>query len=149
MNKVSKSPALWLPPCSVSLFWQDRHSVVKRGEGDSPPSTSPDDTNQTFKFSPGDGQALQVLWSSRQQEVSTSKQWTDTNWDYIPSPVSRSPLFQALTHSWLWSTPRVEGGRGSGEWAPGLYSCHHNLLHLLHIHKYHEQMLLIQSTLFI
>uniref|UniRef100_A0A665WSY6 Diacylglycerol kinase n=1 Tax=Echeneis naucrates TaxID=173247 RepID=A0A665WSY6_ECHNA len=45
--------------CS-SLFPQDRQSVVKRGEGDSPPSTSPDDANQTFKFSPGDGQALQI-----------------------------------------------------------------------------------------
>ncbi|XP_062259265.1 diacylglycerol kinase beta [Platichthys flesus] len=43
--------------CPVVL---DRHSVVKRGEGESPPSTSPDDTNQTFKFSPGDGQPLQV-----------------------------------------------------------------------------------------
>uniref|UniRef100_UPI0037E94B72 diacylglycerol kinase beta n=1 Tax=Semicossyphus pulcher TaxID=241346 RepID=UPI0037E94B72 len=43
--------------CPVVL---DRHSVVKRGEGDSPPSTSPDDINQTFKFSPGDGQALQI-----------------------------------------------------------------------------------------
>uniref|UniRef100_A0A3B4G876 Diacylglycerol kinase n=1 Tax=Pundamilia nyererei TaxID=303518 RepID=A0A3B4G876_9CICH len=42
--------------CPVVL---DRHSGVKRGEGESPPSTSPDDTNQTFKFSPGDGQALQ------------------------------------------------------------------------------------------
>ncbi|KAM9850921.1 diacylglycerol kinase beta [Aulostomus maculatus] len=38
----------------------DRHSVVKRGEGESPPSTSPDDINQIFKFSPGDGQALQI-----------------------------------------------------------------------------------------
>ncbi|XP_069577113.1 diacylglycerol kinase beta isoform X3 [Brachyistius frenatus] len=43
--------------CPVVL---DRHSVAKREEGESPPSTSPDDTNQTFKFSPGDGQALQV-----------------------------------------------------------------------------------------
>ncbi|KAM4557998.1 diacylglycerol kinase beta isoform 2-T2 [Odontesthes bonariensis] len=43
--------------CPVVL---DRHSLVKRGEGDSPPSTSPDDPSQTFKFSPGDGQALQV-----------------------------------------------------------------------------------------
>ncbi|XP_054470924.1 diacylglycerol kinase beta isoform X1 [Anoplopoma fimbria] len=43
--------------CPVVL---DRHSVVKRGEGESPPSTSPDDINQTFKFSPGDGQALQI-----------------------------------------------------------------------------------------
>ncbi|XP_054871125.1 diacylglycerol kinase beta isoform X2 [Amphiprion ocellaris] len=43
--------------CPVVL---DRHSVVKRGEGESPSSTSPDDTNQTFKFSPGDGQALQI-----------------------------------------------------------------------------------------
>lgn len=34
--------------------------MVKRGEGESPPTTSPDDANQTFKFSPGDGQALQV-----------------------------------------------------------------------------------------
>ncbi|KAM3608137.1 uncharacterized protein V6R79_019879 [Siganus canaliculatus] len=43
--------------CPVVL---DRQSVVKRGEGESPPSTSPDDTSQTFKFSPGDGQALQI-----------------------------------------------------------------------------------------
>ncbi|XP_077946698.1 diacylglycerol kinase beta isoform X3 [Gasterosteus aculeatus] len=43
--------------CPVVL---DRHSVVKRGEGESPPSTGPDDINQTFRFSPGDGQALQV-----------------------------------------------------------------------------------------
>ncbi|XP_029968324.1 diacylglycerol kinase beta isoform X2 [Salarias fasciatus] len=43
--------------CPVVL---ERHSVVKRGEGESPPSTSPDDPSQTFKFSPGDGQALQV-----------------------------------------------------------------------------------------
>lgn len=45
---------------SPLLLGQDRHSVVKRGEGESPPCTSPNDTNQTFKFSPGDGQALQV-----------------------------------------------------------------------------------------
>lgn len=54
----------WLPICvPLRVFFllpQDRHSVVKRGEGESPPSTSPDDINQTFKFSPGDGQALQV-----------------------------------------------------------------------------------------
>ncbi|XP_008326189.1 diacylglycerol kinase beta isoform X2 [Cynoglossus semilaevis] len=43
--------------CPVVL---DRHSMVKRGEGESPPTTSPDDANQTFKFSPGDGQALQI-----------------------------------------------------------------------------------------
>ncbi|CAL8371311.1 unnamed protein product [Arctogadus glacialis] len=43
--------------CPVVL---DRHSAVKRGEGDSPPSTSPDDANHTFKFNPGDGQALQI-----------------------------------------------------------------------------------------
>ncbi|KAM8855516.1 diacylglycerol kinase beta isoform 3-T3 [Spinachia spinachia] len=43
--------------CPVVL---ERHSVVKRGEGESPPSSSPDDINQTFKFSPGDGQALQI-----------------------------------------------------------------------------------------
>ncbi|XP_038862440.1 diacylglycerol kinase beta [Salvelinus namaycush] len=42
--------------CPVVL---DRHSVVKRGEGDSPPSTSPDDPSQSFKFT-GDGQALQI-----------------------------------------------------------------------------------------
>ncbi|CAB1328626.1 unnamed protein product [Coregonus sp. 'balchen'] len=42
--------------CPVVL---DRHSVVKRGEGDSPPSTSPDDPSQSFKFT-GDGQALQA-----------------------------------------------------------------------------------------
>lgn len=47
---------------SPSSFSQDRHSVVKRGEGDSPASTSPEDINQIFKFSPGDGQALQVCW---------------------------------------------------------------------------------------
>ncbi|XP_035265350.1 diacylglycerol kinase beta [Anguilla anguilla] len=42
--------------CPVVL---DRHSGVKRGEGDSPPSTSPDDTGQSFKFT-GDGQGLQI-----------------------------------------------------------------------------------------
>ncbi|XP_060785921.1 diacylglycerol kinase beta isoform X2 [Neoarius graeffei] len=42
--------------CPVVL---DRHSVVKRGEGESPPNTSPDDSNQCFKFT-GDGQALQI-----------------------------------------------------------------------------------------
>ncbi|XP_048094430.1 LOW QUALITY PROTEIN: diacylglycerol kinase beta [Alosa alosa] len=42
--------------CPVVL---DRHSVVKRGESESPPSTSPDDSNQCFKFT-GDGQALQI-----------------------------------------------------------------------------------------
>ncbi|KAL0963979.1 hypothetical protein UPYG_G00316020 [Umbra pygmaea] len=40
--------------CPVVL---DRHSVVKRGEGDSPPS--PEDLSQSFKFT-GDGQALQI-----------------------------------------------------------------------------------------
>uniref|UniRef100_A0A8C3FXF8 Diacylglycerol kinase n=1 Tax=Cyclopterus lumpus TaxID=8103 RepID=A0A8C3FXF8_CYCLU len=45
---------------SLVVVVVDRHSVVKRGEGESPPSTSPDDISQTFKFSPGDGQALQV-----------------------------------------------------------------------------------------
>ncbi|XP_061696538.1 diacylglycerol kinase beta isoform X2 [Syngnathoides biaculeatus] len=43
--------------CPVVL---DRQSVVKRGEGGSPPCISPDDINQIFKFSPGDGQALQI-----------------------------------------------------------------------------------------
>ncbi|XP_066542411.1 diacylglycerol kinase beta isoform X1 [Hoplias malabaricus] len=42
--------------CPVVL---DRHSAVKRGEGESSPSTSPDDSNQCFKFT-GDGQALQI-----------------------------------------------------------------------------------------
>lgn len=42
--------------CPVVL---DRHSAVKRGEGESSPSTSPDDTGQCFKFT-GDGQALQI-----------------------------------------------------------------------------------------
>uniref|UniRef100_A0A667YVQ2 Diacylglycerol kinase n=1 Tax=Myripristis murdjan TaxID=586833 RepID=A0A667YVQ2_9TELE len=46
--------------CPVVLVRTDRHSVVKRGEGESPPSTSPDDANQTFKFTAGDGQALQI-----------------------------------------------------------------------------------------
>ncbi|KAF4109042.1 diacylglycerol kinase beta [Onychostoma macrolepis] len=42
--------------CPVVL---DRHSAVKRGEGESSPSTSPEDTGQCFKFT-GDGQALQI-----------------------------------------------------------------------------------------
>ncbi|XP_056610746.1 diacylglycerol kinase beta isoform X2 [Triplophysa dalaica] len=42
--------------CPVVL---DRHSAVKRGEGESSPTTSPDDTGQCFKFT-GDGQALQI-----------------------------------------------------------------------------------------
>uniref|UniRef100_A0A8B9RF93 Diacylglycerol kinase n=1 Tax=Astyanax mexicanus TaxID=7994 RepID=A0A8B9RF93_ASTMX len=42
--------------CPVVL---DRHSVVKRGESESSPSTSPDDSSQCFKFT-GDGQALQI-----------------------------------------------------------------------------------------
>ncbi|XP_026865374.1 diacylglycerol kinase beta isoform X1 [Electrophorus electricus] len=42
--------------CPVVL---DRHSAVKRGEGESSPSTSPDDSSQCFRFT-GDGQALQI-----------------------------------------------------------------------------------------
>ncbi|XP_048050085.1 diacylglycerol kinase gamma isoform X2 [Megalobrama amblycephala] len=42
--------------CPVVL---DRQPAVKRGEGESSPSTSPDDTGQCFKFT-GDGQALQI-----------------------------------------------------------------------------------------
>ncbi|XP_012993388.1 diacylglycerol kinase beta isoform X1 [Esox lucius] len=42
--------------CPVVL---DRHSLVKRDEGDSPASTSPDHQSQSFKFT-GDGQALQI-----------------------------------------------------------------------------------------
>ncbi|XP_073701153.1 diacylglycerol kinase beta [Garra rufa] len=42
--------------CPVVL---DRHCAVKRGEGESSPSTSPEDTSQCFKFT-GDGQALQI-----------------------------------------------------------------------------------------
>ncbi|XP_057192778.1 diacylglycerol kinase beta isoform X3 [Triplophysa rosa] len=42
--------------CPVVL---DRHSAVKRSEGESSPTTSPDDTGQCFKFT-GDGQALQI-----------------------------------------------------------------------------------------
>ncbi|XP_056321205.1 diacylglycerol kinase beta [Danio aesculapii] len=42
--------------CPVVL---DRHSAVKRGEGESSPSTSPEDTGQSFKFT-SDGQALQI-----------------------------------------------------------------------------------------
>ncbi|XP_056285474.1 diacylglycerol kinase beta isoform X2 [Pseudoliparis swirei] len=44
--------------CPVVL---DRHTAVKRGEGESPPpGTNPDDVGHTFRFSTGDGQALQV-----------------------------------------------------------------------------------------
>ncbi|CAM4604388.1 unnamed protein product [Leuciscus chuanchicus] len=42
--------------CPVVL---DRQCAVKRGEGESSPSTSPEDTAQCFKFT-GDGQALQI-----------------------------------------------------------------------------------------
>ncbi|XP_051761335.1 diacylglycerol kinase gamma isoform X5 [Ctenopharyngodon idella] len=42
--------------CPVVL---DRQPAVKRGEGESSPSTSPEDTSQCFKFT-GDGQALQI-----------------------------------------------------------------------------------------
>ncbi|XP_016387869.1 diacylglycerol kinase beta isoform X2 [Sinocyclocheilus rhinocerous] len=42
--------------CPVVL---DRHSAVKRGEGESSPSNSPEDTGQCFKVT-GDGQALQI-----------------------------------------------------------------------------------------
>ncbi|XP_016093587.1 diacylglycerol kinase beta-like isoform X1 [Sinocyclocheilus grahami] len=42
--------------CPVVL---DRHSAVKRGEGESSPSNSPEDTSQCFKVT-GDGQALQI-----------------------------------------------------------------------------------------
>ncbi|XP_065107532.1 diacylglycerol kinase beta isoform X2 [Paramisgurnus dabryanus] len=42
--------------CPVVL---DRHSAVKKSEGESSPNTSPEDTNQCFKFT-GDGQALQI-----------------------------------------------------------------------------------------
>ncbi|XP_056107853.1 diacylglycerol kinase gamma isoform X2 [Rhinichthys klamathensis goyatoka] len=42
--------------CPVVL---DRQCAVKRGEGESSPSTSPEDTGQCFKFT-GDGQALQI-----------------------------------------------------------------------------------------
>ncbi|MFT7799747.1 diacylglycerol kinase beta-like [Arapaima gigas] len=42
--------------CPVVL---DRQSVVKRSDGESPPSTSPEDSSLSFKFT-GDGQGLQV-----------------------------------------------------------------------------------------
>ncbi|XP_051998489.1 diacylglycerol kinase beta-like [Xyrauchen texanus] len=42
--------------CPVVL---DRQPALKRGEGESPPNTSPEDTGQCFKFT-GDGQALQI-----------------------------------------------------------------------------------------
>uniref|UniRef100_A0A6Q2Y7K5 Diacylglycerol kinase n=1 Tax=Esox lucius TaxID=8010 RepID=A0A6Q2Y7K5_ESOLU len=45
--------------CPVVLVRSDRHSLVKRDEGDSPASTSPDHQSQSFKFT-GDGQALQI-----------------------------------------------------------------------------------------
>ncbi|KAJ8255263.1 hypothetical protein GJAV_G00202890 [Gymnothorax javanicus] len=48
-----------LLPSYICPLVLDRHSVVKRGEGESPPSTSPDDTALSFKFS-GDGQGLQI-----------------------------------------------------------------------------------------
>lgn len=54
---------VWAPSSSPSrsLFTQDRHTAVKRGEGESPPpGTNPDDVGHTFRFSTGDGQALQV-----------------------------------------------------------------------------------------
>lgn len=62
----------WVEKWRQHLCWQDRQSMLKRGEGESPPSTSPDDANQTFKFSLGEGQALQVCqpptadWHSHQ-----------------------------------------------------------------------------------
>uniref|UniRef100_A0A8B9KR89 Diacylglycerol kinase n=1 Tax=Astyanax mexicanus TaxID=7994 RepID=A0A8B9KR89_ASTMX len=51
-------PSYICPVVLVSLVI-DRHSVVKRGESESSPSTSPDDSSQCFKFT-GDGQALQI-----------------------------------------------------------------------------------------
>ncbi|CAB1347029.1 unnamed protein product [Coregonus sp. 'balchen'] len=63
--------------CPVVL---DRHSVVKRGEGDSPPSSSPDNTNQSFKFT-GDGQALQVSKSSPEH-----LQWVLRKFQYLLNP---------------------------------------------------------------
>uniref|UniRef100_A0A8C9T2C2 Diacylglycerol kinase n=1 Tax=Scleropages formosus TaxID=113540 RepID=A0A8C9T2C2_SCLFO len=42
--------------CPVVL---DRQSVVKRSDGESPPSTSPEDSSLSFKFT-GDGQGLQI-----------------------------------------------------------------------------------------
>lgn len=107
----------------VFLFSQDRHSVVKRGEGESPPSTSPDDTNQIFKFSPGDGQALQVCHPASRSYVSCSllndrtQLFSSCLTLFLP-PVPRLLLFQVLIHSWSWSIPRVEGDRGSGKLLP-------------------------------
>ncbi|KAF7215210.1 diacylglycerol kinase beta isoform X1 [Nothobranchius furzeri] len=48
-----------LPSCICPVVL-DRHSGVKRGEGESPLISTPDDPNQTFRFSPADGQALQI-----------------------------------------------------------------------------------------
>nr|XP_057938072.1 diacylglycerol kinase beta [Doryrhamphus excisus]XP_057938073.1 diacylglycerol kinase beta [Doryrhamphus excisus]XP_057938074.1 diacylglycerol kinase beta [Doryrhamphus excisus] len=50
-----------LLPSSICPAVLDRQSVVKRSEEDSPPCTGPGDTPpQVMKFSPGDGQALQI-----------------------------------------------------------------------------------------
>ncbi|XP_072556371.1 diacylglycerol kinase beta-like isoform X1 [Paramormyrops kingsleyae] len=43
----------------LSVCAQERHSGMKRPEGESPPSMSPEDLSQNFKFT-GDGQGLQV-----------------------------------------------------------------------------------------
>ncbi|XP_024119727.1 diacylglycerol kinase gamma isoform X2 [Oryzias melastigma] len=43
--------------CPVVL---ERHHALKLGDGDLPSCNSPDDSGQIFKFSPGDGQALQI-----------------------------------------------------------------------------------------
>uniref|UniRef100_A0A8C9TC48 Diacylglycerol kinase n=1 Tax=Scleropages formosus TaxID=113540 RepID=A0A8C9TC48_SCLFO len=46
--------------CPVVLVRSsDRQSVVKRSDGESPPSTSPEDSSLSFKFT-GDGQGLQI-----------------------------------------------------------------------------------------
>lgn len=101
---------------------QDRHSVVKRGEGESPPSTSPDDANQTFKFSPGDGQALQVHRSSIQRLSLIHTIGVNRCLSLSFLPVSRSALSRGLTRSWSWSIPRVEGDRESGKFLSPLVS---------------------------
>lgn len=103
---------------SFFLLWQDRHSVVKRGEGDSPPSTSPNDTNQTFKFSPGDGQALQVRPPAPIRLLCCCSDQTNM----------AESVFHLLSSD--QPTPRyppTAGPRQSQEWreAGGAVSCHH------------------------